>query len=80
MFHISNLGYFGRDLDCYADMDGFLPESADELLKMNYDLCGEELDENGQWDKDLREEWFEDAETAIQEALENLAKQQEENS
>jgi hypothetical protein len=80
MFHINNLGLFGRGLEGYADMNGFLPSCFEDLLEMNYDLCAEEIDENGVWDEECRNTFWEEASEVIEQAQDELEQWQRDNA
>lgn len=83
MFHKSNLGSFGVGTGCdrFADRKGYLPESVEELLTMDYELDHTDLDpETGEWDKELREEFFAEASMSIREAQDNLSDWQEQDA
>lgn len=36
MFHYTNFGSYGEQLKKYADMDGYVPESGDELSQFTF--------------------------------------------
>lgn len=73
-FHSTNFGSFGRGLSRYIDRQGYLPESAEDLLSMDYELDSTDLNpETGEWDEDLRQSFWEEAKSAIDEAQEALS-------
>lgn len=37
MYHKSNLGLFAREVEAYADINGYVPESETDLDSMAYD-------------------------------------------
>jgi len=56
-YHLSNLGQYGRDVERYADVDGYVPEAGDKLGTMNYTV----ETERGLRDEETWADWLRDA-------------------
>ena len=64
MYHKSNLGSFANEVEYYADINGYVPETESDLDALNYDDPGHCLRD----DRDYRLAFLEDAQAATERA------------
>jgi hypothetical protein len=66
MYHKSNLGQFAREVEHYADLNGYVPESETDLDSLTYDDPEHCLRD----DRNYRLAFVEDAQSATERANE----------